>query len=101
MKVHKTLLVLEQIVEHMTHAKAWLLANELEEFIETYKADRKDIILKTYYFGQHLNQIKAIDEQLEYLEKNLKTVRIALLAFETKFVEKRFALGDLQVFVLN
>jgi hypothetical protein len=62
---------------------------------------RNEYINDTFEFGQNVEEISLIDEQLKYLNKNIKTFEDALMCHETKIFEKRTSMGDLGELCLN
>ena len=50
---------------------------------------------------QEIAEINALNEQLGYLDKNIKTLEDAILVHIAKASEKRLKLKELQEFYLN
>jgi len=67
---------------------------ELEDVLNMLRADSTDI-------QERLAEIMRVEEQLEYLNKNIYTVENAILCHETKIFEKRNVQGKTLVLCLN
>jgi hypothetical protein len=101
MKIDRTILDLSDVFKYISLAK---ILSILESFTKSRKLLQKTkafLIADTYDFNKHVEIVAAITEQLEYLDKNIKTLQVAMLAHESKCIEKRIGLGKLQNVGLN
>lgn len=100
-KVNKTILNLTDIFSYMSVA---MTLSVLENFTQSRNSfnESKDFLVENIFeFGQHVDEVSALTEQIEILDKNIKNLVDALLCHESKCIEKRFALKDLQAIGLN
>lgn len=89
--LYATLTIFEtiEILEQVVGAK-----EELEDVLSMLREDSTDI-------QERLGEIIRIEEQLEYIDKNIYTLENAILCHETKIFEKRNVLGKTAVICLN
>jgi hypothetical protein len=89
--LYATLTIFEtiEILEQVVGAK-----EELEDVLGMLREDSTDI-------QERLGEIIRIEEQLEYIDKNIYTLENAILCHETKIFEKRNVLGKTAVICLN
>ena len=89
--LYATLTIFEtiEILEQVVGAK-----EELEDVLGMLREDSTDI-------QERLGEIIRIEEQLEYIDKNIYTLENAILCHETKIFEKRNVLGKTSVICLN
>lgn len=89
--LYATLTVFEtmEILDQVTEAKG-----ELEDVLKMLREDSTDI-------QERLDEIMRVEEQLEYIDKNIRTLENAILCHETKIFEKRNVLGKTAIFCLN
>ncbi len=92
--VNRTILKLEVLFTAMTHADLWLMSKELHETLIELDLHRNDVIANTYSFGQNVDEVKALNEQIYFLKQNIKIVETALLCHESKIFEKSVRLGN-------
>ena len=100
-KVDRTILNLADIFAHMNVA---LTLSILENFTQSrnFLQEGKDfLVANTFEFGQHVEEVSALTEQIEITNKNIKSLEDALLCHESKCIEKRLSLKDLQAVGLN
>ena len=83
--LQETMKILDQLVE---------TKEELEDVLDMLRAD-------STYIQERLDEIMRVEEQLEYLNKNIYTLENAILCHETKIFEKRNVLGKTAVICLN
>lgn len=101
MKINKKLFELSEIYETLSHAKTLSMLIDLKLIREEIMNVKTKLIEDTYGFGENVDEISVIDEQLTYLNKNIRVFENALMCHETKIIEKRTTLGELGVFYLN
>lgn len=89
--LYATLTVFEtmEILDQVTEAKG-----ELEDVLKMLREDSTDI-------QERLDEIMRVEEQLEYIDKNIRILENAILCHETKIFEKRNVLGKTAIFCLN
>jgi hypothetical protein len=89
--LYATLTIFEtiEILEQVVGAK-----EELEDVLDMLREDSTDI-------QERLGEIMRIEEQLEYIDKNIYTLENAILCHETKIFEKINILGKTAVICLN
>ena len=100
-KLNKTIFDLVTVYLNLTQAETWLLSKTLNKV----KADLDGLVLditENRLFDTHYNEeLVAVQTQLVFVNKNIKTLGDALLCHESKIFEKRLSLKDLQLFYLN
>lgn len=96
MKINTTIFELNVLVSNMTHATVWDMCCMLKDAKNDLDFAREVLIENTFAFGQNVEELASIDEQLSYVNRNIKTLEEALMCFETKLYDKRLALGELQ-----
>lgn len=102
MKINKTLFELDVVYETISFAKTIELAETLSIAIEEMEDMKMELHYKTIKNGiSYDSYIKEIDEQLAYCLHNHRTLVNVLLIHESKVLEKRPSLGDLQTICLN
>jgi len=101
MNINKTLLDLATLYETLTLTETLEIRDqlveakeELEDVLGMYRADSTNL-------EERLMQIMHVEEQLEYLNKNIYTLDNAIMCHETKIFEKRNVQGKTAVFCLN
>ena len=89
--LYATLTIFEtiEILEQVVGAK-----EELEDVLGMLREDSTDI-------QERLDEIMRVEEQLEYIDKNIYTLENAILCHETKIFEKINILGKTAVICLN
>jgi hypothetical protein len=89
--LYTTLTIVEtmEILEQVVGAR-----EELEEVLCMLREDSTDI-------QERLEEIMRVEEQLEYVNMNIKTLENAILCHETKIFEKINILGKTAVICLN
>ena len=100
-KLDTTLFELDVVFETMSHGTTWGILIDLKDIKEELIDIRNEYINDTFEFGQNVEEISLIDEQLKYLNKNIRTFEDALMCHETKIFEKRTTMGDLGELCLN
>jgi len=100
-KVDKRLLELSDVVTYMSVAMTLSTLASFTQSKKNLEAYKDYFIANAFEFGQHVEEVDAITEQLEYLNKNIKTLENAILYHEAKCIEKRIGLGKLQSVGLN
>ena len=90
MKINRTILDLNTVYCNLTHADTIEVLDdlkaskqELEDILNALRAENADCY----------DEMNAIEEQLTYLRRNIRTVEDALLCHESKITE-RFKLRD-------
>jgi hypothetical protein len=82
MKINKTLINIDTIYDDCTISEIWAMLNTLIEVSYELEAD-KDYHLENPYNGFDITKkIQSINEQLYYVKANIKTLRLALTAYE-------------------
>ena len=101
MYINKTLLDLATLYATLTLQETMKIVDqlvetkeELEDVLDMLRADSTDI-------EERLDEIMRVEEQLEYIDKNIYTLENAILCHETKIFEKRNVLGKTAVICLN
>lgn len=101
MHVNKTLLDLSKLYQTLTLAQTI----ESREILLDVKEDLVIVLdilrLDSTDIDKKIGEIISIEEQLEYLNKNIYTLENAILCHETKIFEKRNIHGMTNVFCLN
>ncbi len=101
MKINTTVYELDVVFQEWSQAKIWNSISILREvkseleFIERHADDTK------IYNSQFEEELETARLQLVFVNKNIKTLQNALLAWESKIFEKRPSLGSLQMISLN
>lgn len=101
LKINKVLFDLSTVYDSLTQSQTWLMANTLTKVKGNLEDLLADISEHQLFDSHYKEQKDALEEQLFYVNSNIKTLQDALLCHETKFIEKRINLGDLGVFCLN
>lgn len=102
MKVNKTIFELDVVYETITLAKTLEMVDALSVSIEQMEDMKMELNYKTIKNGiSYQRYIKDIDEMLSYCLHNHRTLINAVLIHESKVLEKRPSLGDLQTICLN
>jgi len=101
MDTNKTLLELDLVYKHFSLADTISLMGELSEAKEEFETCLEELRSDSNHLELRLNKILEIEEQLEYLEKNIKTLLCAIEAHETKVFEKRTLKSGSAIFCLN
>lgn len=96
MKINDTVFELNVIYRNMTQGHIWLMIASIRESHKSL-IEAKVILFKNKVYGE----IDSINTQLAYMELNIRTLEDALLAHESKILEKRPSLEDLKEFWLN
>ena len=100
-KINTTLFELDVIHETMSHGKIWSMLFDLKDVRDKLVEIRDANVEETFEFDQNVEEVSFIDEQLKYINKNIRTFENALLCHESKVVDKRTTMGELGVFWLN
>lgn len=100
-KVDKTVLNLNDVFTHMNVILTIAILTNFKKIKVDYQKTKEFLVNNTFEFGQHVEYVTKLGEQIKYLDINIKTLEEAMLAHESKAFEKRFLLKDLQVFGLN
>ena len=100
-KLDTTLFELDVVFETMSHGTTWAILIDLKDIKKELLEVRDEFINETFEFGENVEEVSHIDEQLKYLNKNIRTFENALLCHESKIFEKRTSIGELGVFCLN
>jgi hypothetical protein len=99
--INTTLFNLIEVVTHIPQAVTMSLCESLRASRDSFVEGRKFLIENTFEFGENVENITQLDLQIDILNKNIKTLEDALLCHESKCIEKRLALKDLQKIGLN
>jgi hypothetical protein len=100
-KVNRRLLDLATLYATMSHSVTWDITNDIRSAKDDLECAREELTNGSLFDGHYKRELGLIDEQLKYININLKTLEEALMCHETKIFEKRIALKDLQLFGLN
>ena len=100
-KLDTTLFELDVVFETMSHGTTWGILIDLKDIKRELLEVRDEFISEAFEFGENVEEVSHIDEQLKYLNKNIRTFENALLAHHTKCSEKRTLLNDLITIWLN
>ena len=100
-KINTTLFELDVVFETMSHGKIWSMLFDLKDVRDKLVEIRDANVEETFEFDQNVEEVSFIDEQLKYINKNIRTFENALLCHESKVVDKRTTMGELGVFWLN
>lgn len=98
---NKKLFALDEVYSNIPYGRTLSMLLGLKEIRETLVEIKDGLLAETFAFGQNVDEVAMIDEQLIYLNKNIKTFEEALMCHETKVIEKRTMFGGLGVFYLN
>jgi hypothetical protein len=102
MKINTTLFELDVVYTTIPLAKTMEMAETFSIAIEQMEDMKMQINYKTIKEGvSYDSYIKDIDSQLFYCRHNYKILIDSLLIHESKVLEKRLSLGDLQTICLN
>lgn len=101
MKINKELFDLATIYDNLSQAQIWSMSNNLTSVKYNLEELLFDIADHQLFEKQYKEQKEAIENQLFFVNANIKTLEDALLCHESKFIEKRTNLGDLGMFCLN
>jgi hypothetical protein len=102
MKINKTIFELDVVYETITLGKTIEMVEAIHITIKQMEDMKMQINHKTIKEGVSYNSyIKDIDTQLFYCKHNHKILIDSLLIHESKVLEKRPSLGDLQTICLN
>jgi len=107
MKINPTLLNLADVFNNLNHSQTWQFINELREIKAELESCKKDLMVMPVDFDKKILEVITLEQQLGFLNRNIKTVEEALMAHETKCFEKRINfekstnLKGVQVFGLN
>jgi len=102
MKINKTIFELDVVYETIKLGKTIEMVEALYSTIEQMEDMKMQIEYKTIKTGvSYEAYLKLIDEQLAYCLRNHRTLVNSLLIHESKVLEKRPSLGDLQTICLN
>ncbi len=100
-KIDKTLLNLSDVFSYMSVAKTLSILESFTQSKKSLEKNKEFFVANAFEFGQYVDMIAMLAEQIKYLDKNIKTLTTALLAHESKVIEKRLDLKELQVICLN
>jgi hypothetical protein len=100
-KINTKLFDLNDVYTNMTHSEAWLMSINLMDIKFDLEESKHDLITCGGLGVDSVSDIIAIDQQLWFVEQNMKTLEDALLCFETKIFEHRMMLKDLKTVCLN
>lgn len=101
MKINKTIFDLNTLCSTMSHSVVWQMCRIYRNAKFELLAIKEKVIESTFAFGQNVDEIAYIDEQIAYVDGNIKTLEDALLCFETKIFEKRNICSSIQTIGLN
>ena len=101
MKANNTVFDLLTVYTTLTYME---IVEILDEFVEN-KDELEDTLfvlrLDSNDMDKRIPAIMAIEEQLEYLDKNIKIFGDAILCHESKAFDKKMVLGNLALIGLN
>jgi len=101
LKINKVLFDLSTVYSSISQSQTWMMANTLIKAKESLEDFLLEIEDRKLFDAHYQTEKDTIEDQLFYVNANIKTLQDALLCHETKFIEKRVGLGDLGVFCLN
>lgn len=102
MKVNKTIFELDVVYQTISLGKILEMTDAISISIEQMEDMKMQLDYKTIKTGvSYEAYLKLIDEQLAYSLHNHRTLVNSLLIHESKVLEKRPSLGDLQTICLN
>jgi hypothetical protein len=84
-KLDTTLFELPIILDSLTHSSTWAILLDLKDIKEEILNIRIEFSKK---FNEHIDDINLIEEQLIYINKNIKTFEEALTYHENKIFKK-------------
>lgn len=99
--LNTTLFDLDNVFTTMSHGETWSKIIDLKIVRDELVDLREEFIQEVTEFDEYVDDILDIDTQLIFLNKNIRTFENALLAHESKVLEKRLSLGDLGTICLN
>ena len=100
MKVNTKILDLERLMT-MAQATVWDMTRILNNVKKELLTARELLIEYTFEFGQNVDELQYIDQQLFFVNNNLKTLEEALLHHESKIFKMPIGKQSQQVFCLN
>jgi hypothetical protein len=100
-KLDTTLFELDVVFETMSHATTWGILIDLKEIKKELISIKNELIDEAMSFDENVEEVTHIENQLVYLNKNIRTFENALMAHHTKCSEKRTLLNDLITIWLN
>jgi septation ring formation regulator EzrA len=100
-KLDTTLFELDVVFETMSHATTWGILIDLKEIKKELTSIKNELIDEAMSFDENVEEVSHIEDQLVYINKNIRTFENALIAHETKIFEKRTTMGDLGEICLN
>lgn len=100
-KVNKTILNLSDVVTNMTVADTLSVLGDFTEARKELQEAKDMLATDEIETIKRANDMKALGEQISYLDLNIKTLENAMLYHEAKSLEKRPTLKDLQILSLN
>lgn len=101
LKINTTIFNLIEVVTHISQGITLSLCENLRASREVFIEGREFLVENTFEFGENIENILLLEIQIDILNKNIKTLEDALLCHESKCIEKRLALKDLQKIGLN
>ena len=101
LKINTTTFDLIDIFTNMSQAITLSICENLRDSREVFIKGRDFLIENTFEFDDNIENILLIETQIEILDKNITTLENALLCHESKCIEKRPSLKDLQSIGLN
>lgn len=97
--INTTLFDLDDIYTNLSHGKTWALVGELKEIKLELEETMEEA--RNFDLSESFEDIIAIEQQLYFLNQNLKTLETALLCHESKIFDKFTLIKDLQLVCLN
>ena len=107
MKINATILSLADVFNTLNHSETWQFILELRDIKAELEACKRDLMAMPVDLDKKIVEVLTLEQQLGFLDRNIKTVEDALLAHESKCFEKRINfekstnLKGVQVFGLN
>ena len=101
LKINKTLFELSVVYDCISQAETWSMANDLTNTKFNLEGLLAELNENKLFDNHYKEQTDAIENQLYYVNANIKVLQDALLCHESQFIEKRTTLGDLGMFCLN
>jgi len=104
MEINKKLYTLDEVYSSLELNQTIEFLKELYDWRKVWSAildDLREDTIEGIDLVERFTRILEIEEQLEYLNKNIYTFENAVMCHETKIFQKRTLMGELVTFCLN